>query len=516
PGRYFQLVRSRTPPGEPLELVATRRPYDDPGVARPYYRLRLLDSTPVAKTFMPLELTSARMARLRELFRQPLRQVTELPGYKPETAANPFVTFRDLPVDSRYRFLLDDARFFMMGFMKGPVCRGQVALNVITDHFWVFFVAPDKPAPAALAAMLARDAPNLRLPAENDGATGLLAWGEYARAETRHMKNKQEMLGRLASSQRPGLSLLWDGGGNPDAALTVFRHFDSASVLRGLAGERPQTAMLIGYPLFERMHYLLLAGFDVYGNVGHQLASRLYMDFLRMEGELDFVTLLPRDERQATMDHWYRGTDTQHEGYLADVRDLYPRESGIAYRDGDRLGELYRLLQRRYAALRDPALDWRGNSGLKPAEITTLRQLSALRGAPAAAMPELSLLLVQRTGGTTAVVSLVRNSAHSNVAEMFDEDRRRLPGEDTLLALDGIAGAYPNLFFAVDAGELPEFAAAVAGLRDGVDLEGLVDRFGVRRSDRRFWTLSDEVHAAWRRRDPREAAVLDYSRYEDL
>ncbi|NJD23836.1 MAG: peptidylprolyl isomerase, partial [Betaproteobacteria bacterium] len=40
PGRYFQLVRSRTPPGEPLELVATRRPYDDPGVPRPYYPQR--------------------------------------------------------------------------------------------------------------------------------------------------------------------------------------------------------------------------------------------------------------------------------------------------------------------------------------------------------------------------------------------------------------------------------------------------------------------------------------------
>lgn len=46
--------------------------------------------------------------------------------------------------------------------------------------------------------------------------------------------------------------------------------------------------LVIGYPLFERMHYLLLAGYDVYGNIGHQLATRLYMDFLRMEGELNF------------------------------------------------------------------------------------------------------------------------------------------------------------------------------------------------------------------------------------
>ena len=37
--RAFRLVRSSTPPGQPLQIIATRRPYDDPGVARFWYRL---------------------------------------------------------------------------------------------------------------------------------------------------------------------------------------------------------------------------------------------------------------------------------------------------------------------------------------------------------------------------------------------------------------------------------------------------------------------------------------------
>ena len=41
-GRYYNLVRSRTPPGQPIDIIATRRPYDDPGVARVYYRLQPL------------------------------------------------------------------------------------------------------------------------------------------------------------------------------------------------------------------------------------------------------------------------------------------------------------------------------------------------------------------------------------------------------------------------------------------------------------------------------------------
>mgnify|MGYP000732865784 CR=1 FL=1 len=39
--------------------------------------------------------------------------------------------------------LLDEAEFFIMNFIKGPVCRGQMALDVIQDRFWVFFIDPD-------------------------------------------------------------------------------------------------------------------------------------------------------------------------------------------------------------------------------------------------------------------------------------------------------------------------------------------------------------------------------------
>jgi hypothetical protein len=50
---YFRLVRSRTPPGKATREIATRRPYDDPGVSRVYYRLEPERETLVAKTHMP-------------------------------------------------------------------------------------------------------------------------------------------------------------------------------------------------------------------------------------------------------------------------------------------------------------------------------------------------------------------------------------------------------------------------------------------------------------------------------
>ena len=67
-----------------------------------------------------------------------------------ESASNPFRTFAHIPPDSRYRFMLERAQFTIMNFIKGPVCRGQVALNEINDHFWVFFVNPER-CPAWMA-----------------------------------------------------------------------------------------------------------------------------------------------------------------------------------------------------------------------------------------------------------------------------------------------------------------------------------------------------------------------------
>ena len=62
------------------------------------------------------------------------------------------------------------------------------------------------------------------------------------------------------------------------------------------------------YPILERVHYLLVAGFDVYGKAGHQLSTRLYMDFLRIEAELEFLAFLPIKDRIKLHRNWYKGT----------------------------------------------------------------------------------------------------------------------------------------------------------------------------------------------------------------
>ena len=65
-------------------------------------------------------------------------------------------------------------------------------------------------------------------------------------------------------------------------------------------------------------------------------------------------------------------------------------------------------------------------------------------------------------------------------------------------------------------GSLPaDERPAVGQLAKPEDLVALTARFGVRRTDPRFWQHSDAIHARWQQIAPREAAVLDYSRLEN-
>ena len=277
-GLFFNIVRSKTPPGQAIERIATRHPYDEPSVKRVYYRLEREQATILDKTHLPYKMDQARMQRWQQLFLNSNVTVKKLPDYAIEKTANPFITFQDIPVNSRYQFMLDDAQIFIMGFIKGSVCRGEVALNVIEDRFWVFFEDPDREGELINGRFLAEQSSNLRLPSEDQGLGSVLSWRKYAKLQHRYFQEKQRVLKQ--SKIRLNMDAIWNGDGhNDNAALTVFRHSDNATVLKGMIGEQPKTAWVIDYPLFERIHYLLVAGFDPFGNVAHELTVRLYMDF---------------------------------------------------------------------------------------------------------------------------------------------------------------------------------------------------------------------------------------------
>ena len=513
--RFFTLVRSATPPGEPVARISTRRPYNDPGVDRVYYRIVEEYGTIVAKTHMPYALDEARMERWVEWFVEADYAVNQLPSYEEKYASNPFRTFDDLPVKSRYEFMLSEAQFTIMSFIKGPVCRGQIALNVINDRFWVFFVNPLDERVEILEEFLALREGQLELPASTEDIYRPLAhWKRYAKQQKAFIAGADAYMSEyLSGPDDITLNAVWDGDGvNDNAALTIFRHFDSATVEKGLIGKPPKTAWLIGYPLLERIHYLLVAGYDVFGNVGHQLLTRVYMDFLRMEGETNFLFMLPQEARARERAYWYREADNEITDYMVLPSFESKAKSGINYRTDDEKNELFGMLKERLAPVLPDTHDY--EKMLSPATSAALAPLEDIVGKAVTLMPQ--TIFVEITGPSgNRYATIARNNAHLNITSLFGEKKFRAPDEDTLSVIPGFLGSYPNALFIVNELDLDRFVTRIAAMRSEGDYRKLLDKFGVRRTSPLFWQQSDTIHTAYELDAAVEYGLFDYNRLEN-
>ncbi len=517
PPRFFTLVRSATPPGEPVKRISTRRPYDDPQVDRVYYRLIPEQGVIVDKTHMPFAFNKQRLRDWKEWFLDADYTVKQLPGYEPSVAANPMTAFIDLPINARYRFLLDNAQNTIMAFIKGPVCRGQLALNVINDQFWVFFLDPDKADIPEANEFYRSQADNLKLPAEREDTINPIAtWVSYAKQQAKYLEAKADFANKQFKGGRyMTTDLIWDGNGtNPNAALTIFRHFDSASVVRGLVGRKPKTAWVFDYSLLERVHYLLVAGFDVYGNFGHQLVTRMFMDFLRMEGESNFVTLLPRDIRHKELSSWYANQTPYFTDFLQ--RNVHPFDepTHVEYKTNDPKSELLDKLKQRVSPILSHRYDI-VETGFTAKHEHTLNSINYMKGERFLPIPQLMMLMIESDSKKPQLFTLIHNNAHSNIYSLFDEENNRVPEDDTLTLVRGVLGSYPAAYLRLKEREIPELVERLNKLNGEESYVQLLDRFGVRRSSPDFWSFSDKVFDWYKKDQPIEAGLLDYNRFEN-
>lgn len=523
PGHFFQWVRSRTPSGQPIDLINSRRANDDPGT-RVYYRLWPIQGVIVHKTHITYPLSAAKMERVKSLFYSGDWQATALPGYGPGRRANPFETFEAIPARARYQFMLDNAEYFVRTFIRGPVCRGQIATDVIRDNFWALFQAPDHDLYITDARYRGKATPLLAMPGQNDDVGSVLSlWLKY-----RDKRNEYEALRRhsYANLPAPSWSTLW--AGNDNALLSIFRHFDSASVNKGLIGEIPQTLWLFDYPLLERTYYQLVVNFDVFGNVSHQAQTRLYFDLIRNGAELNFLRLMPANSRDDFLDDWY-----QNSGKVKLWMDYESidddKPTGLILDKNDPKRDFVKQLLNRYGDLNaspDPINRCVGaycsRPGIAPALRDAEQALSRLTSRPAAGLrvieqlPEATMLRIETRSGQREFYSLLRNRAHSNVAFMLGEASRYQPGLDTVTIYPGVLSSYPNFMFNIPAEQVPEFVAAMENAKDAHRFEKIVDRWGIRRSHPQFWQYFHDLSTYIRETTPVEEGVLDMNRYENL
>ncbi|POF34857.1 fatty acid cis/trans isomerase [Roseibium marinum] len=522
PLRFFRIIRSRTGPGSDPDEIPSRRPFDDPG-GDFFYRIVPIDGTILHKEHIVYEIGPRKLSRYRDLFLTPGWSIGALPSYSIDAGGNPLSTFSAIPARSRYEFLLDNALFFVRSFIRGPVCYGQVAVNVIEDRFWVTFLAPDADLSVTDPGFLEAAIPILELPiAKTDGTLDDRLESFLLRGPVEYQAFRQIRYARRAARNGgPSYDDIWHGDSRQkDARLTIYRNFSSASVVTGFNGAVPETAWVIDFPLFERIHYNLVAGFDVFGNVEHQLTTRLYMDTLRREGERIFLSFLPPQIRKPMHSSWYRGP-------LVTLLDMWKESDldtkspvGIVYETKLPKTEfLTKLLEIEPEVwpLVDPVNRCSGDTCAAPETVAgQLRPLTTKPAPFAKYFPDIAVLVAetdQDPGGE--IFTIVHDEAHNNVAFIFNEDLRREPKDDTLTIVPGQFSSYPNFIFRAPANSIPAFVERVRKIRSQDDYLELVAQYGIRRTHPEFWAMFDRVQAGLRDQDALQAGILDISRYRD-
>ena len=554
--RFYRLVRSATKCVDQdnsradIREIATRRPNSDPGAERFYYCVKPIDQTIVDKNHVVYELSEAKLARWRKIFFSAPWTVAALPSYDPVKSANPFFTFADIPAVARYQWLLDDAQYTVMTFIKGPVCRGPTAVNVINEQFHVFFLDPkadhfvnDRSYAESVSGLL-------RLPAEVGSDAQVKKASVTYLLQLMKLRNvyRQARDKKFFEDRPHGYSLddIWDGDQtNSNALLTVLRHYDSAQVLKGALGPIPKTAFVLDYPLFERIIYDLVVGFDVFGNVTHQAATREYMNWIRMEAEENYLNFLPAPVRRPLRDFYYRGLSIKaaldvfpelemERGPLHETRISYTgkfddAKNPATWYDAKRQF-LYKVTRQRMKPVVSGPVDNLNCCDIIPlSEIAPdipsvnafeneLRKLTG-REAHELAFPKflddtmlLRLIVDGRDGDK--LYTLVRNREHYNVAWIPAESKRRAKDEDIMLAAHGVVTSYPNRFLVVKLQESADFLRALASMHTSKQHAQFLEKYGISRQNPEFWRHSDWFQERYLQLEPVHSGLLDLTRYE--
>ncbi len=540
---FYELVRYTINREGEARLVATDRPYDDPGEGHLEYRLRKIHSTIVHKTHMVFDFSDAELERFKELFiNTEWLKTPEVIGYQnPKINANPFLAFEQIPVRYRYQFLLDNIHFFMMTFIRGPVCKGQVALNVVRDHFWLLFLDPEYDLTVQYPGVLQTNKTLLKMPLveDNDFKRKLaLLSKKYRKKSTKYVKKRREFYTSHYRYKPLDQNAIWTGRkitkidkplhpGTP--LLTVFRHFDSASVHAGPLGNLPRTLWVMDYPLVERIYYSLVAGFNVYGTKVHQASTRIYMDELRQEAETYFLDFMPLADREAMMQNWYGEMDIKQTSIAYEHSELEPGvdfqtvspkrefiedlvnnhfipESEISFDDNYlKAGEQHPGIPLKFKTMRDYIQGFRAVSKAGTSFFSKVSDhdanLAYVR------------IVVDKEEKNDIYLSMIVNRWHDDVTSLYGEELRLDPHKDSAVFIKDFVGSYPNYFFEVKLSELHTFLELLRDYDGKKNSIMALSKFGINRASDNFWQVYDRFQNRFLESDPVHAGLFDLNRY---
>jgi len=147
-----------------------------------------------------------------------------------------------------------------------------------------------------------------------------------------------------------------------------------------------------------------------------------------------------------------------------------------------------------------------------PEQDLELKRLNNLGNSVVVALPQVSFVIIEDKKNDDRAYTLIRHNAHKNVASLLNEKANRLVSEDTTEVFKGFLGTYPGLIFKVSAADKGDFVSLFLQANNSQKFQDLITRYGVRRSDTKFWEVSDHLHDLYLQQDPIEYGLFDYNR----
>jgi hypothetical protein len=131
-------------------------------------------------------------------------------------------------------------------------------------------------------------------------------------------------------------------------------------------------------------------------------------------------------------------------------------------------------------------------------------------------IPEATFLRIDRPDQKPLVYTMtldrdLRTKAFA-VSMLQNED----PAKARVTIYPGVLTAYPNFIFRIKENEIGDFANQLIAAETPEQFTGLVEKWGVRRSNPDFWNVLHSITGYVQNQTPERAAIFDINRYQNL
>lgn len=525
----YNLVRSATPPGEPVVPVVQHLANGPVEEGNFFYRFLLLDQTRSAKmSRIRMVADQTKLDRWQEIFNEQEWDTQTLPGYTEKDRFDIVGIFGDIPPKVRYKFLLDNTWNIRGAIVHGPSCRGNQAISSVQDQGWVFYEDPE-------TSLYVND-PEFRKEVDpflsfymdwSNLQTALVTRQEYINRRKEYIKLRMQR--EAAEDVKPQMTDIWRGEDEDDSPLvTVYRHQTDGYILdkKVAGGDYPKESWLMDMPIMEHAYYTSVTNYDLFNPLTGIWVRELF-GLARIEAELNLLRFIPAEDRKRTFMGWYEGLLSAERLKLEmphfDPDDTVP--TGIEYKTDDTMREFYQKL---IAYMGDRILsdDPINRSDAEPptdAVPAAMRRIveASRQQEPSwhrfkALIPEASFLRIDREGQDPLVYTMTRDRWYDSKAFISTVLEEENPSKGTISILEGVQSTYPRFMFRIPEAEVDTFADALIDAHDEAALRKVAERWGIRRSSPDFWDYLGTMEDYVRKVDPTRVGTFDVSRYINL